>query len=184
MIHLIYLLTTLLAGMQPSSPNAEIIARMPHRLIFASQYGTHGVTIHITYSDLAMDTVTAKLFTYDETGKVKVLWEKRLTHLPKRVLVSDSGAVVALGQFARSTTREHAIVVYDKTGEIVADHHIADIMPAEDVRRHAKLWIPRMSVLFAREKLEMQLHWGLKIEVDLGTGRVSPGSKGAGPGSS
>jgi len=150
---------------------------MPAAFIFGSQNGTHGFYVRVERQGPDVDRITGRLFTYDRKGREKILWERRLDYVPRRVLVSDFGAVVALNEWARRGF-EHALVVFDGSGNVIADYELEDLLGPQEiaskVRQTAsnRLWDFYSAVKFTREDLCIRLEWGKEIKIDLATGKL------------
>jgi len=167
-----WILVLLLVVQSPAlAGGSDRVGAPPHALIFGSQYGSHGFQLCVTYKDARMDSIRGKLFTYDRDGAEKVVWKRELEYLPRRVLVSDFGPVIALNRWG-SVGFEHALVVFGPSGEVLADYKLEDLLNAREIRQHHKTWDFYSATKFTRKAFSMKLTWGKEIKIDLATGRL------------
>lgn len=102
------------------SVNASAVIAVPTPRIFASQWGTVALKVIPAKNDMKQSR--AVLFTLDEDGSEKVVWDKQLVNLPGQVLVYDMGGkrfVVTLDGWG-NMGGPNAVVIYGAEGDMVA----------------------------------------------------------------
>ncbi len=107
-------------------------------------------------------------------------WTRSLVNreAPVDVIVSDKGAVVTLGEWY-SYGYNHAIVIYDRWGNVVVDHRLEDFLTDDELKRvewsmSSRSWTyPGERPEFADDEFVITALWGTSLRFDLRTGRVS-----------
>src|SRR5688572_15180272 len=94
---------------------------VPKPRIFASQFGDYG--LKMVPGDPG---ASATLFTLNEKGEEQTAWQGPLVNIPYRVYISDTGQVATVDTYAR-VGYEHALVVYDANGKVLADYRLEDL---------------------------------------------------------
>lgn len=148
----------------------------PRAKIYASPDGIHGFKVIPSQS-----SASATLFTLSENGEEQTAWQGALVNTPYRVFVSDTGPVVTVDTYAR-VGYEHALVVYDARGKVLADYQLEDLLTAKEIADHVAItagsrwWNTEARFGFspAGETFVITLAWGKVITVDLGTGKLVP----------
>lgn len=111
------------------------------------------------------------------------LWSRDLVNIPVTAYVSDSGAwVVTMDTWAR-LGYEHALVIYDRHGAVVADYDLDALLTPQEIASHvvhtmnARRWRQDARIAFGpgERDIVITLHWGRTIRVALATGAIEPG---------
>jgi hypothetical protein len=150
----------------------------PRPKIYASQFGEYGLKVIPNEPN-----TSATLFTLNEKGEDQTAWQGPLVNLPYRVFVSDAGPVVTLDTYAR-VGYEHALVVYDAKGKVLADYRLEDLLTAAEIEAHvlitagSRWWNTEAQLGFSPdgESFAIKLEWGKVITVDVKTGKLVPQS--------
>ena len=148
----------------------------PKPRIFASSFGDYGLKMIP-----GEPSASATLFTLNEKGEEQAAWQGPLVNIPYRVYVSDAGRVVTVDTYAR-LGYEHALVVYDEKGKVLADYQLEDLLTAEEIKDHvavtagSRWWNNDAQIGFSPdgETFTIELPWGKVIMVDLKTGKPAP----------
>jgi hypothetical protein len=165
----------------------------PHNTIFASVYGSHAVKVIVTRksdSECARESaekpqgerqfwyVNATLFKLNEKGEEIVTWAKPLPFIPHQVFVSEQQEVAGIDEYAHLGYR-HALVVFSKQGDIIADYKLEDLLSDEEIKTRvthtvsSRNWMINARVAFERAGFcVIRLEWGKVITVHLETGAI------------
>lgn len=80
-------------------------------------------------------TSTAVLFRPGRTAADdKVVWERNLVNVPMDVVIDEVGRVATLDTYAQ-TGYKHAVVIYNRDGNVIADYALEDLLTAEQIGR-------------------------------------------------
>lgn len=150
---------------------------VPKPRIFASEFGDYGLKMIP-----GEPNASATLFTLNEQGEEQTAWQGPLVNIPHRVYISDNGRVVTVDTYAR-VGYEHALVVYDENGKVLADYRLEDLLTADEIKAHvletagSRWWNTEAQFGFSSvdgEIFVIKLTWGKVITVDLKTGKLVP----------
>ncbi|MGD8451550.1 MAG: hypothetical protein PVJ57_07000 [Phycisphaerae bacterium] len=150
----------------------------PARRIFACASGKYGFNVAATVQRGVIKEIKGRLFTYDDKGNERTLWEHALPFLPKNVLVSNDGVVVSIDEWYRSGYA-HSLVVIDAAGGVVADHALEAILTPGEIRDRVfhtvsnRVWASGAKYDFEKTRLVITLSWGERVLVDLATGEIT-----------
>jgi len=97
--------------------------------IIASRFGGAGLRIVPRPGGKSHATV----FTLDENGKDKVIWDRTLVNVPDRVYISDDGKHVVTIDTYMYRGGAHSLVVYDDQGNVLADYSLEDILQSAEI---------------------------------------------------
>lgn len=152
----------------------------PTPKIYASRSGDVGCKILPTGKELIMfRSSQAELFKLDESGKQIVARRFVLVNIPHHVIVVGKGDyLVTLDTYGRLGF-DHAITIYDKKGQLIADLDLEDFLTAKEIdnvphsvsSRHWKT-DANIRVGYKNELLYIDLAGGVKISIELKTGEV------------
>jgi hypothetical protein len=105
----------LVATSLQSSARAD--RQAPHVRTFSSADGlTH---VRVTPGDPPTESATGRVFR-ETNGTEETLWEARLVNTPDRAFVSPTGSLATVEHYSHQWN-EHAVVVYDHQGTLIAD---------------------------------------------------------------
>jgi hypothetical protein len=164
----------------------------PHNSVFASPYGSCAIKVlvvrkseaeSIAESKKPMEqrqffNVTAKAFHLDKAGEEVVSWTKPLPCIPHQLFLSEVDDVIAIDEYAHLGYR-HAIIVFDKQGNALADYKLEDLLSVEEISAHvhhtvsSRHWTERARISFERHGFcVIRLDWGKVLTADVETGAV------------
>ncbi|MGV3614484.1 MAG: hypothetical protein ACO1SV_04030 [Fimbriimonas sp.] len=118
--------------------------------VFASTDGLFGFKVIPTPDAKG---ATGTLFALDPAGAERVVWTKPLVCLPVEVRVSGKGHVATIDVWG-AKGKAHALVMYDRSGKVVADHDLGEVFPSVVPTKHPYFLVTRGSI-----------HWTVTTEI-------------------
>jgi len=120
------------------------------------------------------------LFSLDEQGNEKSIWNVRLVNVPVRALVSDDGKYVVTLDTWGGAGFDHSLVVYGAKGKVVADFKLEELLTQGEIEKHtlhtesSRRWEQDAKFEFdlEKEQLTIAFKWGKAIRVSLLTGKI------------
>jgi hypothetical protein len=95
--------------------------------VFANQTGT--VILRADVAGAPPGRSLARLSRFTVEGE-RLLWTATLVNVPPAVWIDSGGRwLVTLGNYCNSPSEEHALTVYDRTGQLIADWTLRDLVP-------------------------------------------------------
>jgi hypothetical protein len=111
-------------------------------------------------------------------GRERVLWDRPLINTPVQALVADDGSALVTIDTYGKLGQEHAVVVYGRKGQSVADFRLEDLLTKEEIKRYvprtvsSRLWASKATFTLERSFVVIRLQWGRTIRVDLARGTL------------
>ena len=166
---------------------AECLAVQKSRL-FSSQSG--GTYVRVDLKGASPGRSVARLYDFGiGLGEERLVWTTTLVNVPERVWVDPIGRwVVTLGNFCNSpSAEEHALTVYDHTGQLIADWTLRQLAP--NLRDHGGVfnadtpWTSSAQLRFEApfDELLVFFPWGESKVVNWPPGTGAPGRAGGTP---
>ena len=75
---------------------------------------------------------TGELFRLTASGQTPVVWRSVLRNHPLEVYVSPRGDVITLDTYAGDSSGRHALVIYGRAGQVLADLSISEVVPGDN----------------------------------------------------
>lgn len=103
----------------------------PRPLLVGSDFGDYGFKFlprGVNTSSASARESWGELVQLQADGSVKSLWKRQLVNVPSRILISPSGHVVTLDNWAGAGSPAHAVVIYDPSGRVVADLSFSQVI--------------------------------------------------------
>jgi hypothetical protein len=161
----------------------------PSPRFFASETGRYGLKV-IPPQGSQLEKrprAQAALFRINEAGQEQTVWNGRLVNIPSIAIIEDTMKdpvrLVTFDTYGQEG-HDHALVLYNEKGKVIADYKLTDFMPAESIthRQHTAssiFWIRKGDYEFyedsmtARRCLVIHLEKWFGMEVDLDTGKLT-----------
>jgi hypothetical protein len=146
--------------------------------VFASASGGHIFRVAQKDRERPEGTLVAITDNFDE----RRVWRARLVNVPARILVADDGeTAVGIDNAGCRFGSDHSVVIYGKSGRVVADYRLEDLVSAADIRRYVHVtmagrhWTERATFSFSADdtSLVITFDWGRVIRIDLSSGKIS-----------
>jgi hypothetical protein len=170
------LLVAILVWLPWGSVNADECAAWVGARIFASHFGMQGFKLTLDDSQRA----SGRLFTYDDRGAEKSIWESRLVNVPVDVYVAHEAPVVVTIDTACRAGFEHSVVMYGAKGAVIADYRLEDLLTPDEIEGRVKRtmssrwWAEKARFAFDEQAKQfvITLSWGRTVRIALATGRI------------
>jgi hypothetical protein len=109
-----------------------------------------------------------------------VKWNGELVNIPVRAFVTDDGTRVVTFDTWAKLGYEHALVIYDGRGAVVADYNLERLLTADEIARFVvhtattRQWLQGATIVFdaSQTTIVIALQWGRTIRVALSTGAI------------
>ncbi len=155
----------------------------PGSRIFASSKGEYGFKVMPPAANAPRAHEPrggGTLFSLDEWGNEKPIWNVRLVNIPVRALVSDDGKYVVTLDTWGGAGFDHSLVVYGAKGKVVADFKLEELLTPAEIKKHtaptqtSRRWTHQARFEFdpLKEQLTLDFKWGKVIRVSLETGKI------------
>lgn len=110
-----------------------------------------------------------------------VRWSRELVNIPVRAFVTDEGSRVVTFDTWAKLGYEHALVIYDGQGAVVADYDLERLLTADEITRFVvhtattRQWLQGATIAFdaSQTTIVVALQWGRTIHVALSTGAIN-----------
>lgn len=102
----------------------------PYPRIWTSQNGAYAASI--VPPNEKVKEARIRLFTLDGDDRERTLWRVRLTHMPRRLEVSEDGHAAAVGLYPYPRENE-AVVIFGDNGRILAQHEVRSLLTPEEL---------------------------------------------------
>jgi len=147
---------------------------------YTSAAGTHRFKTRppqlSTWSGRSHGTLVAATSSGEET----VLWSRELVNIPVTAYVADSGASVVTFDTWAKLGYEHALVIYDRHGNVVADYDLEALLTPQEIASHvvhtvsARRWLQDARIAFGpgERDIVIALNWGKTTRVALDSGAI------------
>jgi hypothetical protein len=148
----------------------------PQPRVFAATWGSHGFKVLEPKFGGPSHGV---LFTLDDKGKEKMLWELKLVNTPHRVLIADNGKHVVTIDTYGSVGQAHAVVLYGDKGKVLCDLTLENFLSKEEIGKHvlqtvsSRMWAGKTQFAFDNTHFIMRMNWGKMVRIELKTGKIS-----------
>ncbi len=122
------------------------------------------------------------LFTLDDKGNQRVVWEKPLVNTPLRAHVADAGGYVVTIDTHYNAGGPHSLVLYGPTGDVVVDRDLEDLLTKAEIEKHvsqsvsSRWWAGGAEVSIDAEKgvVVVKLKWGKVLRVSPDVCKLGP----------
>lgn len=104
----------------------------PRPLFIGSEYGAYGFKFlprGVTARTARARDSWGELVELQADGSLKGLWNHQLVNVPGRIVISPRGDVVTLDNWAGVGSPAHAVVIYNRSGRVVADLSFSQVIP-------------------------------------------------------
>jgi hypothetical protein len=108
----------------------------PMTRLVASELGNYGlIIVPDPLKDADADCASVgTLFRLRQDGTQQHIWRARFVNYPMGVRIGPKGQVITLDTYAHPGG-DHAVVVYGRRGEVMADYALKDLLTPEERRR-------------------------------------------------
>lgn len=144
--------------------------------VFASASGHYILRVGQKQGQLSEATLVAITDDFAE----RRVWRARLVNVPARILVADDGdTAVGIDNAGCRFGSDHSVVIYGKSGRVVADYRLEDLLSAAEIRQYVdatmagRHWTEKARFAFTADTLVITLDWGRVIRIDLSSGKIS-----------
>ena len=96
---------------------------------FGSEYALKFMPQQVNRATARAKESWGELVRLQPDGTFKTVWKRKLVNTPGRILVSPRGQVVTIDNWAGYGSPQHAVVIYNLTGKVVADLSYAQVVP-------------------------------------------------------
>jgi hypothetical protein len=157
----------------------------PRPRIFASPSGEFAFKVipdHRAHRSGPTPPTRGVLFTLDERGNERVVWEKQLVNTPLRAHVADAGGYVVTIDTHYNAGGPHSLVLYGPKGDVVVDRDLEDLFTKEEIEKHvsqsvsSRWWAEGAEVSIDAEKgiVVVKLKWGKVLRVSPDVCKLGP----------
>ena len=155
----------------------------PYPRIFAPWTGNRGFKVVPPKAPTLNAQAVGTLFIVNDDGTDKIVWQTPLVNIPMYALVEPDGKYVITFDTYAHLGYEHALVIYDATGKVIADLKLEDLFTKEEIDKHvestvsSRFWCTGPQIAALRldgdSPLDIPYPWGKTLHIDPKTGKVT-----------